>query len=131
MRHLLDFLYEHSFDKVLFCVLPADDGDVQVTWRVTHAATWEVQRARHVEHVPREDLLAHLTILGADLVAFERELGSLVAAHVVVADHVLRAAHEALGNEGVQLALRAQQDFVQELREALRPLHAPRLRLVR
>jgi hypothetical protein len=131
MRHLLDFLYEHSFDKVLFCVLPADDGDVQLTWRATHAATWEVRRAQHAEHVPREDLLAHLTILGADLPAFERELGSLVAAHIVVADHLLRAAHDALGSEGVQIALRAQQDFVRELRAALLPLHGPRLRLVR
>lgn len=132
MRHLLDFLYDHSFDKVLFFVLPASQGELQLTWRASEAGQWEARQGAGSTHVSREDLLAHLAERGADLVAFERELGALVAAHVVVADHLLRAAHDALGGEGVRHALRAQEDFVRELRTALLPLRpAPHLRLVR
>jgi hypothetical protein len=132
MQYLLDFLYEHSFDKQLYCVLSADRGELQLTWHASEPASWEVrERGRAAEQVPRADLLAHLTERGADLSALERELNSLVSAHIVVADQLLHAAYETLGSDRVNVALRGQQELARELRETLRPLLPPRLRLVR
>jgi hypothetical protein len=132
MHHLLDFLYEHSFDKQLYCVLPAARGELQLTWSMSAPASWEVRQNDAVsERVPRADLIALLTERGADLHVFERELNSLVSAHIVVADHLLHAAYESLGTERVNLALRGQQELARELRETLTPLLSPRLRLVR
>ncbi|HEX5660821.1 MAG TPA: hypothetical protein VFX59_26690 [Polyangiales bacterium] len=130
MQHLLDFLYEHSFDKQLFCVLPARGGELQLTWRAA-APAWTIKHANTEQQIPRTELLAHLSTRGAELDVFERELQSLVAAHIVVAEHLLRAAREALGNEGIELALHGQRELTRELREALTPLLPPRLRLVR
>lgn len=131
MHHLLDFLYEHSFDKQLYCVLPAERGELQLTWRASEPASWEVRARSDAEQVPRANLLAHLSERGADLQVFERELNSLVSAHIVVADHLLHAAYETLGTDRVNLALRGQQELARELRETLTPLLPPRLRLVR
>jgi len=133
MQHLLDFLYENSLDKLVFCVLPAPFGELQLTWRAAEAAHWEVRSASAgpAQQVPRADLVVYLTQRGADLALFERELSSLVAAHVVVANQLLVAAQRALGSDGVDTVLRGQQLFVRELREALSGLLSPRLRLVR
>ncbi len=130
MQNLLDFLYDNSFDKVIYCVLPAAGGELQLTWRAQLPKQWEIGGREHVQQVPCEQLLPWLNEHGADLGAFERELAALVAAHVVVADHVLAAARDALGVDGVQNVLHAQKGFVRALRAALQPLRSAHLRLV-
>jgi len=134
MQRLLDFLYEHSLDKRIYSVLPANGAELQLSWSAEEPQHWEVRASTSAPaaQVQRAELVAHLTELGADLVLFERELGSLVAAHIVVADQMLGAAYEAIGPEGVSTVLRGQQQFVRELRQALADLlPPPRLRLVR
>jgi hypothetical protein len=132
MHPLLDFLCEHSFDKQLYCVLPAERGELQLTWRASAPTCWELRAPDGaVRHVPRAELIVRLTEQGADLLAFERELNALVSAHIVVADSLLHAAHACFGPDRVQHALRGQQELARELRETLTPLLPPRLRLVR
>lgn len=133
MHQLLDFLYENSLDKQLYCVLPAPDGELQLAWSAAEPLHWEVRcaSAGTVEQVPREALLAQLTARGADLTVLERELGAVVAAHIVVADQLLSAALQAFGSDGVNAVLRGQQQFARELKKALSGMLQPRLRLVR
>ncbi len=133
MRHLLDFLYEHSLDPLVYCVLPADGGELQLSWRAAAPLHWEVRPANPgpAELVIRANLIAYLSQRGADLVLFERELASLVAAHIVVADQLLGAARRAFGSDGVNTVLSGQQHFARELRQALTSSLSPRLRLVR
>lgn len=132
MRTSLDFLYEHSLDKQLYCVLPAADGELQLSWHAADPSHWEARHASSgpAQQVPRADLISYLTERGADLVQFERELASLVAAHVVVADELLRAAHGAFGADRVSAMLRGQQHLVDVLRQTLTRLLPRRLKLV-
>jgi hypothetical protein len=133
MQHLLEFLYEHSFDKQLYCVVPSARGELQLTWRAKAPLRWEIRRAGEAafEERPRGDLLAYLSEQGADLASFEHELNALVAAHVVVADQLLSAARRALGGDMVSAMLRGHDSFVHDLQQALRASAPPRLRLVR
>lgn len=133
MQHLLHFLYEHAFDKQLYFVIPCEQGELQLTWRADAAQCWHVQRAgsEWSDQVPRTQLTDVLHAHGADLRSLERELHSLVAAHVVVADQLLHAARRALGSDGVHDMLEGQEHFVRELRHALTSILPPRLRLVR
>ncbi|HEY6878066.1 MAG TPA: hypothetical protein VI299_08595 [Polyangiales bacterium] len=130
---MLQFLYEHSFDKQLYCVLPSEAGELQLTWRADAPAHWEIVCTGEdaPRQVPRASLLKHLAEQGADMHAFERELYAVAAAHVVVADQLLTAAHRALGSDGVKTILHGQERFVRELQQALTHVLTPRLRLVR
>jgi len=127
MLHLLHFLYDNSLDKQLYCVLPAADGELQLSWRADEAMHWEVRQidAGPAEQVPRSRLIAYLTERGADLGMLERELGSLVAANIVVADQLLAAADRAFGTERVDIVLSGQQSFARELRQTLSTLLPP------
>jgi hypothetical protein len=133
MRQLLDFLYEYSLDKLIYCVLPSDGGELQLSWRSASPLHWQVQHADVLPpvHVARADLIAHLTERGADLTLFERELSALVSAHIALADQMLTAARRALGSDTVNSLLRGQQHFAGELRQALAGVLTPRLTLVR
>lgn len=134
MHQLLDFLYEYSLDELVYCVLPARDGELTLSFRAADPHCWEVRRTGAVEAarpVPRAELVAFLTECGADLALLEEELSGLVAAHIVVADQLLAAAHRTFGRDGVSAVLRGQQQLSRDLREALSSLLAPRLRLVR
>jgi hypothetical protein len=133
MQHLLQFLYDHSFDKQLYCVVPSASGPLHRSWRAASPQVWELRRegSQVAEQLPRASLLAHLRAQNADLTSFERELSSLIAAHVVVADQLLVAAHDALGSESVRAMLRGQEHFARELKRALTSALPPRLRLVR
>ncbi|MET0340275.1 MAG: hypothetical protein ABW252_04705 [Polyangiales bacterium] len=133
MQHLLDFLYEHSLDKRLFCVLAAGDEDLQLTWHADDPLHWEVRHASAgpAERVPRSRLIADLDRRGAVLEAFEGELRAMVATHIVVADQLLSAAQDILGSDGVSAVLRGHDQFVHDLRRVLTSLLTPRLRLVR
>jgi hypothetical protein len=133
MQHLLQFLYEHTFDEQLYCVVPCERGELQLTWRAETPHSWEVRRPGQdsCEELPRQDLLGYLEDRGADLLSFEHELTSLVAAHVVVADQLLAAARRALGGDTVRAMLHGQEHFARDLRQALTAAVPPRLRLVR
>jgi hypothetical protein len=133
MQHLLQFLYEHSFDKQLYCVVQSGRGELHLTWRVAEPSCWQIRQAgsQEAEHVSRASLVAYLAEQGADLSVFEQELQGLVAAHIVVADQLLAAARSVRGAGAVDAALQGQQRFVRELRQALTSALPPVLRLVR
>ena len=133
MRQLLDFLYEHGSDEAMYCVVTAHEAQLQLSWRAQDPDHWEVRSAQPgaAARVPRLDLLAYLEDRDVDLAPLERELESLVAAHVVVAHARIEAAHAAFGADGVREMLSGHQQLVETLRQELTRLLPPRLRLVR
>jgi hypothetical protein len=133
MQPLLDFLYDYTFDKSLYCEVPADGGALQLSWRAPDPLHWEVRHAisGEAERVPRTELLAYLLTRNAELKVLEQELYAVAASHIVVADQLLAAARSTFGCEQVDEVLRGHERFAQELQRTLRRMLQPRLRLVR
>ncbi|HEX6242642.1 MAG TPA: hypothetical protein VFZ61_17130 [Polyangiales bacterium] len=129
MQYLLDFIYEHLLDEQLYCVLPSPSGELALQWRRREdALRWELKplkREGAVELVARVDLLARLSDLGADLHLFECELRAIIAAQVVVADHLLRDARARLGAEAVDEMLHGHALFATELSRTVSTLLGP------
>jgi hypothetical protein len=135
MQHLLDFVHDHLLDEHLYCVVPSEEGDLELSWRrQLDPQHWEVRRARSddpadLRLVPRAQLLATLELRGADLGAFERELRASVAVQIVLASQLLVDARSTLGDDTVEAVLRGHREFARELVAAVSSLTAPRLTL--
>lgn len=129
MQHLLDFVHEHVLDEQLYCVLPSPSGELALQWRRRDdASRWELKRLKEegpVEYVHRGALVTRLTELAADVALFECELRAIIAAQVVVADHLLRDARARLGADVVQEILHGHELFASELSRTVSSLVTP------
>jgi hypothetical protein len=131
MQHLLDFIHDHVVEDQLYLVVETPAGDLELIWQRASSSladTWQVRPSGCEgpwQHVPRNDLLRHLEVRGANMDDLERELHGLVATQIVFADLILRDAQKLLGDDAVRKALRSYREFVALLQASVRQLLEP------
>ena len=128
VQHLLDFIYEHTNEEHLYCVVNCPEGELEIMWqRRGDAGHWQLRPHRCEgpwQLVKRERLLHSLATRRADTARLERELNSIVSAHIVLAHMVLDAAREILGKDAVRRAVHGHIDFANELQRVVARLTA-------
>ena len=127
MQHLLDFIHEHILDQQLYVVLPASEGDLELTFRreLGQDDLWQVRplgSQEAGERIHYGDLLDALESRGADLEALQRELQVLIVNRIAFADMLLRQAKEVLGADTVRRTLADHRAFESQLRAAVERL---------
>jgi hypothetical protein len=129
MQHLLDFIHQHSVDSEVYLLTGVRPGDLELLWqRREQPEHWLVRPYGcdgPAELVHRARLLSELTVRSVDMARIERELHALCATQIAFADMLLNAAHQQLGRDVVQGALREYQTFLSELRATVERLTEP------
>ncbi|HKP61686.1 MAG TPA: hypothetical protein VJV78_33380 [Polyangiales bacterium] len=125
MQHLLDFIQEHTLDERLYFRAQCPEGALELLWRRSqYADHWHVRPSHREgpwELVPRRELISDLEARDADMVGVKRELQSLLAEQIAVADKLLRDADQQRGRDFVD----DHPSFIRDLQAAIEMLTTP------